>query len=151
MRENQGLEPSDETLIHSLCALAVSRITTGLEGFNLPPDFLFFGLIAQDAGTDPSQLENAFGARTSVITPPLPGDDPEDDWIIRVPFGFLVPGQEMTNVTPQFAQSKAMRKCPPNTGILAVVQHIDPLGVIGNSTFSWALDVRYVVKSGYTA
>lgn len=114
-----------------------------------PPVEWCLGLIAYDGGFDPSFYEQASWTGATPGAPPHPCLQSDDDWIIRLPFMFLVNGQEQGPAVETFIISKAMRKLPPGVGVLAVLGgfSIDAGGV--TSTIDACFDFRHLLKAGY--
>lgn len=144
----EGSEPSDETLIRTLWWPVVSvnnsSVLTGT-------GFLTFGVIAFDS-EDPVLFQAQIFAGGSSDTP-----DPyysSTDWILRKQYifpGASAPGLSTVIFYPTTdfdMQSRAMRKCPPGTGILGVLSwHSPNLGQ--TATLSAGVDGRIALKSGY--
>lgn len=142
----QAPEASDETLIRSIVSGTAVYNLNGISQASLPIS-LVFGLIAWDS-MDPTIIEGSPLVNDSTV--PNPALYPGLDWIIRVPFCFTKDNFELSITADSFINSRAMRKLPPGTGILASVGFID---IIENDThnFAWSFDVRMAFKSGYYA
>lgn len=145
------LEPSDETLVRSL-------MRTSLTWQAGTPDIYeaCFGLIAFDGGDFPDFYEQgSYVSNVSLVAPPNPIVDADDDWIIRQPYfntsftGFSFTNPSLEDAT--WTESRAMRKLPPDTGILAVLAVTNVLSLAPVISLNWAADFRLAIRSGYTA
>jgi len=109
------------------------------------PVTVVYGLIAWDS-IDPETFENVV---TTGIAP-NPAWAPFYDWIIRVPFTFTTTGQVEVIAAETFINSRAMRKLPPNTGVLACLGQQQPTEEGGGSTdVNFMFDVRHLLRQGY--
>lgn len=140
--DNEGVQtPSDETLIKVLLNGQVRLPDQAA----LAPLLVTVGLITWEART-PADFE-------AVITEgqiPNPAIEWSADWIIRQPYSFTLEGFFEIATTAQFQESRAMRKLPPNTGILCCVALGTPLGAVEDAiTVDWIIDGRLCLKSGY--
>jgi len=109
------------------------------------PVTVVYGLIAWDS-IDPETFENVV---TTGIAP-NPAWAPFYDWIIRVPFTFTTTGQVEVIAAETFINSRAMRKLPPNTGVLACLGQQQPTEEGGGSTdVNFCFDVRHLLRQGY--
>jgi len=141
--DNEGAQtPSDETLVRTLLQCAVNLPEA------LPTPLIctaVVGLITWDRRL-PAELENV--VTNNVV--PNPAEEWSADWIIRAPFAFVEPNLPLFSLTDLFQVSRAMRKLPPLTGILACVAIGNPLGAIEDEvTINWCVDGRFALKSGY--
>lgn len=149
---SERVVPSDETLVRSIMRTSVSIV----EGNTVPFD-ICMGLIAFDGGHSPEFYDAAtFTSNVSFVAPPHPIIDIEDDWILRTPIvssaasgvaaSFLPPDTDLWDM------SRAMRKLPPDTGILVVIG-INNFLSVGPPlvTLNWTADIRMAIRSGYTA
>lgn len=145
------VEPSDETLVRTL-------LRTSLTWQANTPDVYqaCFGAIAFDGGDFPDFYEQgSFVSNVSLVAPPNPIIDSDDDWIIRQPYantnftGFSFTNPPLENQL--WTESRAMRKLPPNTGVLAVLAVSNALSLAPTVALNWSLDARLAVRSGYTA
>jgi len=147
-RDDQ-LTPSDETLVRSIQQITVAWL--GILSFT-PPVSICCGLIAFDGGQYPEFYEaSIFQEGASFVAPPNPSFAPQEDWIIRAPFQFVSDGSFATMNSERFIESRAMRKLPPNTGVLAVLAVDNLTASPATVTLTWSWDVRVCMKSGYTA
>lgn len=148
---SEQITPSDETLVRYIGQLVVAwdAISTSFES----PVSIVAGLIAFDGGTYPEFYENSlFQEGTSLVAPPSPVLEADDDWIIRIPMQFPADGSYQGPGDRIFIESRAMRKLPPGTGILAVIHPYTVLEpTVELPTLNWSWDGRLLVKSGYTS
>jgi len=144
-------EPSDETLIRSIWWPSLTRPGTDLNPVNV--EFWSFGLIAWDA-FDPNLLD-----RQLIFANDLSAPDPyfgSDDWILKHTFIVNSPdGADFATSIPPGAesqvQSRAMRKLPPDTGILGVLSLHQQASAGGDTcSATFGLECRLAVKSGYS-
>lgn len=145
------LEPSDETLVRSLLRSSLTWDPGVADVYQA-----CLGLIAFDGGEFPDFYENGiFTSNTSFVAPPHPLVEGFDDWIIRQPyFNTNFTGFSFTNPSledSKWTESRAMRKLPPDTGILAVLGVTNVLSLAPVIQLNWAMDCRLAVRSGYTA
>jgi len=147
------LEPSDETLVRSL----VQFSALGTWNSNVYARQVWevaAGLIAWDGGEMPNFFDLAtFDGQNSLVAPPNPIVDADDDWIIRDTWGLnAVNLVQMSTATDTYINSRAKRKLPPDTGVLAVVgvaNTIDDDNALLQLDFTF--DARMAIRSGYTA
>jgi len=140
--------PSDETVIRTITQFECSTSTNARVN-------VVFGLIAFDGGREPGFYEAALFDTSSLVAPPNPATDFGEDWLIRIPNNFtgLQTGAQSLYSWAQpesFIQSRAMRKMPPGTGLLAVIGAINVLGESTVLSLTWGADTRVALKSGYT-
>jgi len=145
---NEGLiQPSEETLVKTILS---TNCTLNLQGV-VQGHFMatgVFGLLVWDASTASAvDLDVVVDASGQV---PNPARDLAADWIIRQPFAFT---RDNFSIAPQeaiFITSRAMRKLPPRSGILAVFGYEDILASPEDSV-EWDLqvDARMLFKSGH--
>lgn len=149
--QTDRVTPSDETLVRSLVRSQIGVLVT--DGNILD---MVIGLIAFDGGDFPDFYEAApFTSNVSMVAPPNPIVDSDDDWIIRQPY-HSVSAQGLPFVPPSleehtWTESRAMRKLPPNTGILCVLGVANVLALAPIVTLNWNIDIRLALRSGYTA
>jgi len=146
------VRPVDETLIRYVGNAQVQW--AAVVPAPTEPVSLVLGLIAFDGGTYPEFYEAAtFLEGTSLVAPPNPILEADDDWIIRMPYQFTNDGQIQNTGDTTFLQSRAMRKLPPGTGILCVGAALSTVGPAPGSTMtlysSW--DGRLLCKAGQSA
>lgn len=147
---NQMTTPSDETLVRTIVNTNVALAGGPLPGL-IQPIKLCLGLIAFDGG-NPALWDNNTGGSLptpAAIQPPLPIQQPGEDWIIRLPFCWTTSGTYQGPAAETFIESQAKRKLPPGTGILAVWELASPF-TSGSFEFFWSSDFRMAVRSGYT-
>lgn len=142
------VQPSDTTLVRSL----VTNHTVVISGAT-EPCMIVHGLIAFDGGRNPLLWEDQTGGTDDAICPPLPFTDTGADWIIRQPQPFPNPidgsGSENTGCE-LYCESRAMRKLPPQWGILYVSEFWSPF-LTQEIQANIAADFRLALRSGYTA
>lgn len=135
--------PSDETLVKTLLN---SEVHWQVD--NPPNDHkltIVVGLIPW-MSRNATELE----AVQTVNTVPNPAYEWSADWIIRQPYVMSLPNFYKTATTAQFQESRAMRKLPPDTGILCCIGVGDPLGGTEDEVvLDWIVDGRLCLKSGY--
>lgn len=149
--QSQRVEPSDETLVRTLVRSQIGVLVT--DGNILD---IVVGLIAFDGGDFPNFYEAApFTSNSALVAPPNPIIDADDDWIIRQPYHSVsatgLPFQPPSLEERVWTESRAMRKLPPNTGVLAVVAVTNVLALVPIVSLNWNIDMRLAVRSGYTA
>lgn len=142
--------PSDETLARLLIRgqLSVQPGTGNILDIVL-------GVLAFDGGDFPDFYEQGvFTSNVSLVAPPNPIVDPGDDWIIRQPiFSVTATGLQFAPLSVEnerWTESRAMRKLPPNTGLLAVLAPVNVLDLAPTQALNWSFDFRYALRSGYT-
>jgi len=136
--DNPGtpIEP-DVTLVKTIASFNIGTDNGSAQAKD--PGFGAVGLIAWDA-IDP--VDNVVVPSTE-IPDPLDGTH---DWLWRVCFTTLYQNNTGTFVNTDLAsQSKAMRKLPKNTGVLACVSWEQP-GTSDDLFVTWAFDWRMLVK-----
>jgi len=144
-----SVTPSDETLVRTI--LNMQMLTNDdIISFVTAPKIMTFGLIAFDGGQSPDFYDAVSFAQGASVGPPLPASQPGEDWIIRLPMIFQQANSFQGPVATQFIESKAMRKLPPGTGLLGVLEYSDVLGVLGETNWSFGFDIRMAFRSGYT-
>jgi len=105
------------------------------------------GLIAWDH-PDPVQLD---GIQLGAGVVPDPVLQPDADWLIRLPFCFAQFNQLQGPGDATFLVSRAMRKLPPMTGILAIFSWATGApSSLGQEDWWFVWDVRHAMKSGYS-
>jgi len=147
---NPGVTPEDETLVRLLVNAQI--IWEALVPAPNVPLCMCLGAIAFDGGEFPDFYDLAIFQRgVSLVAPPNPITEADDDWIIRLPFCFGSDGQIQTPGSEIFLESKAMRKLPPGTGILVVAAFRTLFDVALTPTVTLMSDWRAVIKSGQAA
>jgi len=109
-----------------------------------------FGLIAWDTA-NPAALEATVVGNDVAPSPVL---NAGLDWLLRIPFTFVQDNFVLSISADTWINSRAMRKLPPNTGILGCLAAVDYLDTDATpiQTVSWNFDVRGAYKAGgYTA
>lgn len=149
VNDDNFIEPSDETLVRSLVKVGLTNLTNDtITGWCV-------GLLAFDGGEYPEFYDKATFNTSALVAPPHPITQADDDWILRYPIEFSVTSglPAFTNVEPSplWTESRAMRKLPPGTGILAVVGAINTLsGGAPPQQFAFSIDCRLAIRTGYT-
>lgn len=140
----QFITPNDETLVRTINSM---NCTLNLQGV-IQSSFevtAVLGLITWDAQT-PADIE----AIISEGLVPNPARQHGLDWITRLPFSFTRDNFSIGNIAETFIVSRAMRKLPPNTGILCCFGYEALLGSPElNLSFDFQLDTRMLFKAGY--
>lgn len=118
------------------------------------PSTLYFGIIAFDGGNPTLWSGNSGGSlpTPALIQPPLPFTDSGQDWLIRVPFYAMTPDTGFNTPNPMttdYTSSRAKRKLPPGTGLLGVLEYLEPFTPAQSNAVQTAIDIRYCLKSGY--
>lgn len=143
---DQEITSVDETLIRTIVGANVTLDLFGL--LQAPVNVIAcLGLIAWDATT-----QSAFDL-DGVVQPPGVVPDPVTDaaaeWLMRIPFTFTRDNFSLGNIASEFIVSRAMRKLPPRTGILACFSQLMPLdGDQDVATLDFTFDFRLLSKSG---
>lgn len=122
------------------------------------PTNIVVAAIAFDGGLNPNFYQGATFTVEDDQPPPHPILQPEDDWIIRIPVGVVYPPASGEGAVAQEFEhnqammiSKAQRKLPPSVGILGMFAVYSPVGADNeNFSYSWVIDSRSCLKSGYT-
>jgi len=143
--------PSDETLVRTIQNVIIGVNLGSLITGAIPTLHACWGLIAHDAGHDPTSYDGIVWNTTDIGAPPHPILDADMDWVHRVPAMFVADKTFQGPAVESFVQSRAMRKLPPGTGILGVFGGI----TIGATvdvirTFDLGIDCRMAFRSGYT-
>jgi len=141
---NDIVTSADRTLVRTIISASV-RTPQILPGFGINEPIQFcVGLIAWDSEDGFFFDQNIFPAGYV----PDPIADKDADWIIRLPFTFPVYNLFAYNQAETFIVSRAMRKLPPKTGILACVSTLT-FNDLATRSWNMSLDVRHAVRSGY--
>jgi len=145
---NEGFpEPSDETLVKTIVSANITlRLQGALQGTFLATGC--FGLIAWEASTNTAvDLDSVINASGTV---PNPARDWGADWILRIPATFTRDNFAIGNIAETFIVSRAMRKLPPRTGLLACFGFED-IFATPEDVVNWdaQFDMRFLFKSGY--
>jgi len=146
--EGEGLPvPAEETLVRSIISCKVDAPVQGV----LPGALLCtacFGFLTWDATTVSAGDIDVTLNPSGVV--PNPARDWSADWVMRIPMTFTSDNFFAAPVDRIFIESKAMRKLPPRTGLLAVFGFENILaGPEESVTLTWQLDARFLWKSGY--
>jgi len=147
---SQGSMPLDETLVRTIlnCQLVWQAVAPGVTN----PVFATLGLIAFDGGQFPEFYDlTIFQEGASFVAPPNPNLENDDDWIIRLPFVFCTDGAIQQPGSNLFIESRAQRKLPPGTGLLAVLAAYSVIDEANTPTFYFGADFRCLLKSGQAA
>lgn len=146
---NSTLTASDETWSRLVISSSVQVPVQGVLPESLP-SVPTIGLIAWDAASqaDAESLELAITSIADPGSAPSPTLRGDLDWIIRIPFPVLSDNSVAFAADATFLNSRAMRKLPPSTGVLACVSYVQPLDVEATTVFSWTIDCRYLLKAG---
>jgi len=143
---DQEITPVDETLVRMIVGANVTLDLFGITQAAVNVTGVL-GIIAWDA-----QQQSAGDLDGVVVGPgvvPDPVSDGGAEWIMRIPFTFTRDNFSLGNIASEFIVSRAMRKLPPRTGILACFSQIMPLdGSEDLATFDWTFDFRLLSKSG---
>jgi len=143
--QSDELMPNDETWSRCLVGGIIEFQAASPPLSLLGPHEAVFGLIAWDTihGED---FDSVIG-----FDAPNPCFSPGLDWIMRIPFTYSRDGTQLVIAADKWIESRAMRKLPPGTGVLACVGHRDILVEPSESqgTFTFQFDVRYLLRSGY--
>jgi len=143
--------PSDETLVRTIQNVTCGVNLATLLGGPINALHACWGLIAIEGGHDPSSYDGVLWNITDIGAPPHPVLDADMDWILRVPFIFVTDGSFQGPGDITFLQSRAMRKLPPDTGILGVFGAITIAAAAPQiKTFELGVDCRMAFRSGYT-
>lgn len=151
--QSDRVEPSDETLVR-----VVQRWSLAF-GSGVGNVFqVTLGTIAFDGGEFPEFYEGGiFTSNSSFVAPPHPIVNADDDWILRSSYfsttgtGLAFSPTSLEDGT-LWCQSRAMRKLPPNTGVLLVLAINNVLDEIAPvQAINWSVDTRLAARSGYTA
>jgi len=143
--------PSDETLVRTVqnvvCGVNISSFLPGA----IPALHAVWGLIAYEGGHDPSSYDGTVWNISDIGAPPHPVLDSYMDWIHRVPMLFVADGTFQGPGDITWIQSRAMRKLPPDFGILGVFG-ATTIGLDESAprTFDVGVDCRMAFRSGYT-
>jgi len=147
-------EPVDETLVRTISYLQSLVTNPGTGGVPNEPVNFCFGLIPFDGGEYPSFFDFAvFQEGVSLVAPPHPIFQADDDWIIRNPIVLASELQVLDtgDGSELNIQSRAMRKLPAGKGILAVIGVVSLLTAASQVvTFDGGGDIRMAVKSGFS-
>lgn len=132
-----AVEPPDETVIATKCSLNM-RVQTSPLAFG----YVGFGLLAWDS-VNPVDFQLTGG-----VYPSVGGEFYDWMWRDVIP---ITPGAANITysiVVDSFTHSRAMRKMPQGTGVLAVVTYfIDAgLGASPAVTVDWGWDIRMACK-----
>lgn len=133
---------SDETLVRTIVSSNVTLRLQGLLQAHMSVDVVM-GLIAWDSN-DPTELDGVVG-----LEAPSPIANPQADWIIRLPFVYTVDNFSLAAQASEFITSRAMRKLPPNTGLLACIALENIFDQENTFFIDWSFDFRFLLKSGY--
>lgn len=133
----------DETIVRCLVGATVD-VAFDVTGPN--PFVAVLGLIAWDS-ISPNDLHKV----VTVGAAPNPAWGAQYDWIVRIPFTFTGTGTVEVTAADTWINSRAMRKLPPNTGLLACLGLQDPILGIDSDTYTmgWSADFRMLFKQGY--
>lgn len=145
----QDFTAADRTLVRTILNANLGVNLGGIvPGVLSPPVVWVLGLIAWSAN-DPGDYDQQTWTGTSPGKPPHPCLDADDDWIIRLPFCFTVDQTYQGPAVEPFIMSRAMRKLPPEMGVLGVVGGFstDPNG--STNTLQLIADFRHAIKQGY--
>lgn len=145
----QEITPVDETLVRTIVG---ANVTLNLAGLLQAPRSvtIAFGLICWDAS--PVSAGDLDGVIASPGTVPDPSREGGAEWIIRLPFTYTRDNFSLGNQAESFIVSRAMRKLPPRTGILAVLGAFDGLGSsLDEINLDATFDGRMLYKSGVLA
>jgi len=143
--------PSDETLVRMIVNANVLFEGSDLTTAPTSPVHACIGFIAHDGGHDPATYDAAVWAASSLGAPPHPLLDADFDWTLRLPFIFTATKSFQGPGDRIFIESRAMRKLPPQTGILMVFGPLSIGGVANNPKgFDLGIDCRQALRSGYT-
>lgn len=135
---------TNQTLVRTIISGTVVLAPIGVvQGVN--PTDVVFGLIAWDT-MNPGELDKVIVTSDAA---PNPAEASGLDWILRVPFTFTEDNFELSIEADTFINSRAMRKLPPGTGILACIAGLNVIDPDPDPmTLSWSLDVRMMMKAG---
>lgn len=142
----QFVVPNDETLVRTIMS---SNMTLDLQGViqSSYPVCVTVGLLTWESRT-PADIDLVVNPPGLIPNPAL---DVGADWIIRQPFTFTRDNFSEGTIAELFITSRAMRKLPPLTGVLACVGIAAPIfsSEDQNLKIDWSVDVRQLMKSGY--
>jgi len=142
---SQVITPNDETWIRSITSSTVSLRLQGALPETLPCQ-VNIGFITWDA---PNSAVAADYDNQVVGNAPSPTLDGSADWIQIIPFVFTHDAVQEIAQAETFIVSRAMRKLPPMTGVLACVSALQLLDGEASTTIDWSFFCRYALKAGY--